>query len=1021
MSPSLRWCRVVSVLLAGIALAAIPSTLYSQAQASSGVIRGTVLDNDGRAIAGATVIVRHIETNQSRDVTTNRQGAYVAALLRIGTYDVTARFIGYQSARREGVAVSLGNASQVNFRLNASAVELEEITVVAETPAVSISPVASKTAFNAAEIEAIPNDGRNLQNLVVLTPNVAVVQGPDGDEITIAGQRGIHNNVMVDGADFNNPFFGEQRGGQRPAFTFNIDAIQEMVVIAQGANAEFGRSSGGFVNIVTKSGGNRVHGSAHFFGQGSGLSSDFPTQGPFLGFEPDFFRSQFGFTLGGPIKKDKAFYFVAFDMQKRTETKQKNRLSLIDPALVAWTDTAFSGALAGDFGSIARKDDNIAILAKVDWNMGENHFASLKYNFSDANQPNGTNDVDLWGRSSNGVELVQTNAINGSLISLFSNTVSNEFRFQLSREDRPRPYEGPTNPLTSRAFPDTDVGFVASDGSFQSNRFGMPFFFPVESFDTRFQILDNISWSSGNHLFKVGGEYNRTEETQTFLGFANGRMAFTSVNGFLNYNADPTYLECADGSSGNQSSGFSCVAGDPIGPVALYLQFTGLNGLSVEEAGTQELKQQEIALFIQDSWRPKSNLTIDYGLRWEAQIQPDVQTAPSDVFFSPFIGQTVTNSVGTFAFPSDGTIPSDYGMFQPRLGISWDVNDDDRSVLRGSAGIHYARIPGLTLASVRSTNGSIGADLFGNNEFSLPLPAYGDLLPLLPPGTDPFQPGVFVADKDLQNPRTISASVAYEQAFGGGFVGLLSYLHADTKNLMRFVDRNDAVFGSPWGDFGNVGGTPGNGVGDLTVVESSARSVYNGITLGLKLINSPKIQFDVNYTMSWDKSDDDNERDPFSFRYARADALDREYNWSDRDQRHRLNAWLFWEIPWQIYLNNRVAYQSAQPVSEVCGAGNAGTGVRAAAQSDRICADGSVLLRNTLRKNNEFFTWDLQIQRPFPVGGGFLTVQVDIFNLTNNSNFLDPSTTGTFLNFDGTFQSGQGTPRRAQMGMRYAF
>ena len=116
-----------------------------------------------------------------------------------------------------------------------------------------------------------------------------------------------------------------------------------------------------------------------------------------------------------------------------------------------------------------------------------------------------------------------------------------------------------------------------------------------------------------------------------------------------------------------------------------------------------------------------------------------------------------------------------------------------------------------------------------------------------------------------------------------------------------------------------------------------------------------------------------------------------------------------------------MAYQSAQPVSEVCGAGNVGTGVRASSQSDRVCSDGSILPRNTLRKNNEFFSWDLQIQRPFPVGGGFLTVQVDIFNLTNNSNFLDPATTTTFENFDGTFQSGQGTPRQVQVGMRYAF
>jgi hypothetical protein len=361
-------------------------------------------------------------------------------------------------------------------------------------------------------------------------------------------------------------------------------------------------------------------------------------------------------------------------------------------------------------------------------------------------------------------------------------------------------------------------------------------------------------------------------------------------------------------------------------------------------------------------------------------------------------------------------------MWQPRLGVSWDVKDNKQSVLRGSAGIYYARLAGLNLASVRSTNGSIGGNQFGSTGSGLPTPAYGDLLPDLPPSASLFQPGVFVADVGLQNPRTTSLSVAYEQALGKGFVGLLSFLHARTDNLLRFVDRNDAVFGSPWGDFGNVGapGSP-NGLGTLTTLESEAKSRYNGITLGLKLINQPKIGFDVNYTLSWDKADDDNERDPFSFRYARADALDREYNWSDRDQRHRLNAWLFWEIPWKIFLNNRVAYQSAQPTSEVCGAGNVGTGVRASSQSDRICSDGSILLRNTLRKDNEFFTWDLQVQRPFPLGNGFLTVQLDIFNLTNNSNFLDPSTTGTFLNFDGTFQSGQGTPRQAQLGMRYAF
>ena len=149
------------------------------------------------------------------------------------------------------------------------------------------------------------------------------MQGPDGDELTINGQKGIVNNISVDGADFNNPFFGEQRGGQRPAFTFNLDAVKEVVVVAEGANAEFGRSQGGFVNVVTKSGTNDVHGTAHAYFKNDGLASaPKRADGSTDGTKYDFSQQQFGFTLGGPIKKDKVFYFLALDYQNGDSTKQ---------------------------------------------------------------------------------------------------------------------------------------------------------------------------------------------------------------------------------------------------------------------------------------------------------------------------------------------------------------------------------------------------------------------------------------------------------------------------------------------------------------------------------------------------------------------------------------------------------------------------------------------------------------------------------------------------------------------------
>src|SRR5207249_1710781 len=252
------------------------------------------------------------------------------------------------------------------------------VTVTA-TPVVDVSKVESSTRLPNQAVGGLPNNGRNFLNLTLLTPNVATVQGPDGDELTAAGQRGIHNNVSVDGADFNNPFFG------------------------------------------------------------------------------------------GPLKRDKAFFFIAYDQQVYDEIKQKARPS--SPALdslTRWMDTAFAGALRGDFGPISRTNNARAGLVKIDWRLSERHNLSVKYNHTWSQQENGTFDVDAWARSANGLEKDYSNAVNGSLVSYLSSRAANEFRFQYSREDRPRPYPGPTSPALGpnptgpgpRPFPDTGMDFA---------------------------------------------------------------------------------------------------------------------------------------------------------------------------------------------------------------------------------------------------------------------------------------------------------------------------------------------------------------------------------------------------------------------------------------------------------------------------------------------------------------------------------------------------------------------------------
>src|SRR5437867_3657941 len=479
-------------------------------------------------------------------------------------------------------------------------------------------------------------------------------------------------------------------------------------------------------------------------------------------------------------------------------------------------------------------------------------------------------------------------------------------------------------------------------------RFGMPFFLPIDYYDTRIQILDNVSYARGNHFFKLGAEWNRVNSVQTFVGFPNSRYIFSSVTGFLNYVAnDSLYVECRNNAKFYTRTTGACDPVPPpgapdtiVGPVLLYLQQAGVDR-SVRDAGTQSIPQNEVALYIQDSWKPDPRWTINYGLRWEAQIEPDPITPPASVFYSVYFDSTVTTPRGRFTFPS--TIPA----------------------------------------------------------------------------SAVFLPSVFVFDKNFRNPRTFSATVGYERQIGSDLGVSLSYTHARTDHLTRFFNANDPVFNNdtigPWG-------TGPRQLGTLTVVQSTAKSRYNGVTVGLKHVFDPRLQFQLNYTISFDKSDDDNERDPFTVRDAKAHNLGPEYNWSDRDQRHRFNGWALVKLPGDFYLNNRVSYYSAQPVSEKCGAGNVGNGQRAGSPQDRICPNGSVLKRNTLRQDNAYFSWDVRLSRPINAGRqAQAELIVEVFNLTNTDNFRDPAYGGLLFNFDGTIRSGLGDPRQLQAGLRWVF
>src|SRR6266849_2133223 len=293
---------VISVFV----ILAIASVVTAQTQITTGTIQGTVTDTNGGLVPGANVEIKNLDTNFSKTLTTDDGGRFVALALPPGNYSVTVSKQGFGTLVVEKTELTVGQALALPLSMKVSGVQ-ERVTVTA--PTVDTVKTESSSTLNETTVNTTPILGRKFEDLLTLTPGVSVVQGPDGDEITFAGQRGVFNNVSLDGGDYNNGFFGEQLGGQRAAIDIPLDAVKEFQVIATGASAEFGHTAGGVVNVITKSGTNQVKGSLFHYQRFEGLTSNTSDGKPLT----DFRREQFGGTVGGPIAQNKVFYFFALE------------------------------------------------------------------------------------------------------------------------------------------------------------------------------------------------------------------------------------------------------------------------------------------------------------------------------------------------------------------------------------------------------------------------------------------------------------------------------------------------------------------------------------------------------------------------------------------------------------------------------------------------------------------------------------------------------------------------------------
>src|SRR5712692_1303648 len=408
-----------------VVVLACASSGWGQAQITTGTVQGDILDEKGGSVPGASVEAKNLDTNYVRTETTNNDGHFAFLNLTPGRYTLTISKRGFATILQQNVNLTVGQVISIPVTMKISTVAQQ--IVVTDVPLVEVTKTESSSTLIERAVATTPVLGRKFEDLLTLTPGVSISQGPDGDEININGQRGIFNNISLDGGDYNNGFFGEQAGGQRAAVDITLEAVKEFQIIASGANPEFGRTAGGVVNVITKSGTNDIHGSLFEYFRTESLTAATSDGKPLDGFR----RNQFGGSLGGPLIKDKLFFFAAGEGIR----ENLNRAALgapLGPACsvatpVAGTDDAVIAASTecqrvalinffktATFPSAFKNIDeglpvshlirNGAAFARMDYNLNAKNQISGSYNYDWSKNTNQTFDVPTYDNSANGIE-----------------------------------------------------------------------------------------------------------------------------------------------------------------------------------------------------------------------------------------------------------------------------------------------------------------------------------------------------------------------------------------------------------------------------------------------------------------------------------------------------------------------------------------------------------------------------------------------------------------------------------------
>jgi hypothetical protein len=905
-----------------------------QQNVTSATLTGSIQDAGGAVVSGANVSARNIETNQQTTTTSDNEGRYRFPYLRTGVYDLTIEAPGFATMIRQ-LTLLVGQSLDFPARLEVAGLS-EQVTVGGGDLLIETVRTQLTETIRPRDIHELPLNGRNYLDLALLIPGVsptntgsnqrfAETSAVPGQGLSIAGQRNLYNSFILDGVSANDD------AADLTGSYYSEEVIDQFQVVTSGGIAEFGRASGGVVNILTKSGANDFRGSMYGFFR----NQRFDARNPLAPTKDLLTQAQYGVTFGGPIKRERTFFFSNFEQTRRNYSA----VLTIAPGAVATINnrlraTNYPGPLIAT-GVVPASFDTTNFFARIDHRINRRNDLSARYSVYHINAVN-SRTVGGLNAVSRGTGLKDTDqTVQVSNVTSFSSRTINEARMQYTNSRLDAPVNDTVGPAVG-------IAGVAN--------FGTATFSPLGRDINLFEAVDNVSTTLGNHSVKAGGNFLYNRVNILFPGAVQGVYNFSSLNNFL---------------AGN------------------YVSFQQAFGVP-----EQRQSNPNFGVFVQDEWRVRRHVTINAGLRYDAQFLPE-----------PI--QTDTNNLS------------------PRLGIVYAPND--KTAVRASFGLYYDRIPLRATSNALQRDGSkfIVAQLSPTQPGA---PVFPNVL-AVQPATLPTKPNITRIDPNIESSYSQQANLQVEHELPGNTVFSVGYLYLRARHLILSRNVNVPTVPASAG-IPNLG-RPDPNWGNISRFESSGNSSYDGLVVSLNQRAASWASLRVSYTLS--KTIDDAGNFFFSSPQDNFNVRD-DRGLSDNDQRHRLVISGSLEVPdykkptglQRILCGFQVGYiftyASTLPFNVLLGSDrNLDTN-----NNDRPRGVG----RNTGR-GFDFASLDLRLSRRFR-----LTERVDLqllaegFNVLNRSNFGVPNNTfGSGVTPLATF--GQPTQafdsRQFQFGMRLSF